>query len=134
VKTAERIALLYGLSIAGAAAISYYRGRRGSDLLVDAALHGGVVGTGVNVIGFLVADKPAAAPVPVARSNGGGGGGLLSSVLAIGNAARSVGKLSKQGQKLLSQMPDELYSDFKRNGVKVAAIPENPNMVNQDAT
>jgi hypothetical protein len=31
-------------------------------------------------------------------------------------------------------MPDELYSDFKRNGVKVAAIPENPNMVNQDAT
>ena len=98
-KTGERIALLYGLSIAGAAAVSYYRGRRGRDMVTDTLLHGAVVGTGVNVVGFLVADKKPAAPAPVARSNGGGG--LLSGLFALGNTAKALGRLSHQGQQLL---------------------------------
>ena len=49
---AGHVAAIYGVSVLGAAAVSYFRGRQGTDILFDAALHGAVVGTGLTIIGY----------------------------------------------------------------------------------
>jgi hypothetical protein len=62
-KTAHRIALIYGVSLLGAAGISYFRQRRGKELLVDTLIHGLVAGTALNVVGFLVLNTGERIPV-----------------------------------------------------------------------
>lgn len=62
-KTAHRIALIYGVSLLGAAGVSYFRQRRGKDLLVDTLIHGLVAGTALNVVGFLVLNTGERIPV-----------------------------------------------------------------------
>lgn len=53
----EQAALIYGASLIGAAALSYWRGERDpADLLRDALIHGGIVGTGLTVIFVLHED------------------------------------------------------------------------------
>lgn len=119
-KTTERVALIYGLSVLGAGAVSLYRGRSGSELFVDAAMHGVVAGTALNVGVWLAGESGLSLP-------------SLPSVAQLNDGLEGVGKLSSEGKKLLSQLDtDTLYASMKSNGVKIAPVPENPSIVNQD--
>lgn len=113
-KTSDRIALIYGISLAGAGALSFTRGRRGQDLIVDTVFHGAVVGTGVNVV--------------VWRYMGD------ETSLALNNdGVKGMGAMPQKAIKLLENVNvDSLYADMKENGVTVAPIPANPSMVVQD--
>ncbi len=118
-KTSNRIALLYGISLAGAGAVSFYRGRRGQELMLDTALHGAVAGTALNVVGWLVMESGDTAPI-LARANEG---------------VKGMGKMSKKAIALLNSLDtDALYAALKENGVKIADVPANPSIVTQDAT
>lgn len=44
-----------------------------------------------------------------------------------------MGHTPKAAIELLSHVNPDLYDDFKSNGVKIAAVPANPSIVNQDA-
>lgn len=117
-KPAERIAIIYGVSVAAAAAVSFARGRRGADLLMDTALHGAIAGTAFNVVGWLVLESGVKVPLLAARSN---------------PKDHGVGKLGEEGKKLLARLnTDDLYAESKEDGVKIAAIPEDPSVVKQD--
>lgn len=113
-KASDRIALIYGLSLAGAGAVSYFRGRRGQDLVVDTVFHGAIVGTGINVVVWHYAGDEAA--------------------LALNNeGVKGMGNMPAKAIKLLEDVNvDRVYADLKENGVKVAPVPENPSMVIQD--
>ena len=88
------------------------------DLVKDTACYGLAGGTAANVITYVAMPKST-----TALSNGFG---LLGT---IANA----GKLSAKGAKLLSNLDtDTLYANMKKDGVKVAPIPANPSIVNQD--
>ena len=56
----------------------------------------------------------------------------LPSPFALLNRATDMGKMGKAAVTLLSQVDETMYTDFKKNGVKVGPIPKNPSMVNQD--
>lgn len=118
-KTSDRVALVYALSLFGAGAVSYYRGRRGVDLVIDTGLHGVVAGTGLNVVVFLA-------------------GEALPSVEVLSNpheGPTGMGNIPAQAVSLLSQVDVErLYQGLKENGVKIAPVPDNPSVVMQDAT
>ena len=117
-KTAEKIALAYGVSVLGAAAISYWRGRQSTEILTDAILHGGVAGTALTVVGFLMTESGESLPV-----------------LAMPNSeeAVGVGKLAEEGVKILASMnAGDVLAFMKKNGVKIDQVPENPSMINQD--
>jgi len=116
-KTSERVAIIYGLSAIGAGAFSYYRGRRGKELLIDTGLHGLVAGTALNVVGFLVLESGDKVPV-----------------FAQLNSAKDLGKLTLEGKDLLAKLnSSEIFKDFKANGVKIAEVPEKPSLIKQDA-
>lgn len=119
-KHSERIAILYGLSVLGAGAVSYYQGRRGADMAIDAALYGALAGTGINVVWWLSAEGiPQFAQIETAKPNEGPSG---------------MGKLSGDAVKLLSQVDAaKLYQNLKENGVKIAPVPDNPSIVTPDA-
>jgi len=118
-KTSNRIALLYGLSLAGAGAVSFYRGRRGQELMLDTALHGAVAGTAFNVVGWLLLESGDEAPI-LAQANAG---------------VKGMGKMSKQAIALLNNLDtDSLYEALKENGVKIADVPANPSIITQDMT
>lgn len=121
-KTAERIAIIYGASVLAAASLSWWRGRRGSELVTDIALHGGLAGTGLNVIAWLILEDGTTAPVfEMAQQN-------VSERLSEG-----MGKLTAKGLATLSQLDvDSLYQDMKKNGVRVAPVPANPSIIHQD--
>ena len=120
-KSSTRTALIMGASVLGAGAVSYFRGRRGAQLLFDTALHGAAVGTGLSVVARLV--LPDGQTVPV---------------LALPNSHEGVqgmGKLGAEGIKLLSSLNvDKLYSDMDKGGVVVGPIPENDSIVIQAET
>ncbi len=123
-KASERIVLVYVAAVAASAGVSYYRGRRGNELVLDAALGGAIGGTALNLA--------AQAFVPVE----GEGVTILNpllSGLSILNRAGGMGKMGQRAVDLLSHIDDTLYDDFKANGVKVGPIPSNPSMVQQDA-
>lgn len=116
-KTAEKIALAYGLSVAGAAAFSYWRGKATSEILTDALMHGAVAGTALTVVGWLVTESGASVPI-LASTNSEDAG---------------VGKLTQQGVELLSRINgSDIFRYLKENGVKIDVVPENPSMINQD--
>jgi hypothetical protein len=114
----EQMALIYGLSIAGAAVVSYRRGRRGfGEVGTDAAVHGGIVGTGVNVVMYLHEDFKA-----------------KTSAVAIENQGQkdcsTYGKLASKGVGLLSAInPDVLYKAAKLTGLSIGPEGDNPNIV-----
>lgn len=118
-KTAEKVALAYGVSVLGAAAISYWRGRQTTEIMTDALLHGAVAGTALTVAGWLLTESGETVPL-----------------IALQNTDESVGvgKLAAKGVELLSKVNGaDLFSYLKENGVKIDAVPENPSMINQDA-
>jgi hypothetical protein len=111
---AEQAGLILGASMAGAAAVSYIRGRRGlAEIGMDAVVHGGLVGVGLNVVVYLSEDVQgaggtAAAPVLAARTNSGQ------------EACPPMGKLAGQGLNLLASLnPDTLYAAAKLAGVSI---------------
>lgn len=122
-KASERITLLYALGIVGAAGVSYYRGRRGQQLVAETAIHGVVAGTALNVANWLLIEE--ASPLALANP-------LPNPFAALTNA-KDMGRMGKKAIELLSEVDDNLFKDFKGNGVKVGEIPSNPSMVNQDA-
>jgi hypothetical protein len=129
-KTQERVALLFGLSFLGMGGMSYMRGRRGVDLLTDTALYGLAVGTAVNGAWWMAEWTSASA---VTESNPGFLSGFLSSAVMNG-AHGGMGALSSQAVKMLSQVnSNDLYSSMKAHGVKVAPVPDDPNVVTQDS-
>lgn len=121
-KTHERILLLYSVGFVGAAGLAFYRGRQGQDLINDVLVQGAVAGTALNVASWLAfdsaTDEGLALPNPV---------GIL-------NTSRELGRMSKAAVDFLSQVDDNLFADFKENGIKLAAVPANPSIVNQDAS
>lgn len=122
---ADRTALVYGGAVLGAAAVSYFRGKR--DLLeigTDAVLYGALIGTGVNVVlwlqdGQLVAE-------------------IQQPMLALSNPevdtctekSLPYGKLAEKGLELLSNIDQKvLYKVMKAGGVAIGIAPEDPNVV-----
>lgn len=120
VKPAERIALIYGLSLAGAGAISYARGRSGQQIATDAVIHGLVAGTGFNVVAWLYTE--------------------YSGESALGNGFHPIEGAGNLGQKavaLLNAIADKAESDgifdpLHEEGVKVAPVPDDPTIVAQE--
>jgi hypothetical protein len=76
----------------------------------DVFLYGAVGGTGLNVVYWLASQQ-----------------GIIA------NPHSHMGTLSKEAVNYLAQInTDQLYSHFKEDGVKLAFVPSNPNMVVQD--
>jgi len=114
VKPAERIALIYGISLVSAGAYAYYQGQRGEDLLRDTAVHGLVLGTGLTLADWLVLAPPIAYANP---------------------SAKNMGTMSEEAIQLLQKLDvDTLYQDHKEGGVTVAPLPKNPSLILQDET
>ena len=127
-KPAERIPLIFGVAILGAGAFSFYRGRRGTELLTETALHGLSLGTGLNVVAWLASEGEVSEIYSEAETPS-----YEAPLLALKNTAEGMGKLSSQAVALLSELDTgTLYAAMKRNGVKVAPVPENPSIVVQD--
>lgn len=122
-KATDRVVMLYTLSLVGAAGVSYYRGRRGLQLLSDTMYHGVAVGTVVNIGGYIFAN-------PTARTAVTNGAGLGFNLLSNG---KRMGNMSKKAVKYLEQVNPDLFKPFKANGIKVDEIPKNPKIINQDA-
>lgn len=121
-KTSHYIGLCYVVSIGAAGGVAYLRGKRGLELVTDAALYGGALGTTTAVIGYL-SRRPNQA---VAKPN------FTLNPLKVATS-NAMGKLSKGGFKLLANLDtDRLYANMKANGVKVAPLPDNPSIVVQD--
>lgn len=116
----KRIALIYGVSMLGAAGVAYLRGRTHvTDMLTDAILHGVVAGTVFNVVGYFTLSDGTTVPL-LAQTNAG---------------VKGLGKLGAEGVKVLSGINvDELYSAMKNSGVTVGPVPDNPSVVVQDET
>lgn len=114
----ERAGLVYTTALLGAGAVAYIRGKRGyREIATDAALHGLVVGTGVNVV-FLMNDSTRATQ-------------MLTAAQAMPNEGQKkcseFGKVTKQGLALLSQIdPVRLYRAAKIGPVKISESPKNP--------
>ena len=112
---AEKMALIYGVSIAGAAGVSYYRGRRGFDEIgQDAVLHGVLVGTGANVMMWLSEE----------------GSGQLQQ-RAMPNAGQAscnpMGHLGATAIKALSSInPESLYKAAKIGGIQIGPEGDDP--------
>jgi len=117
-KNAERIALIYGLSVAGAAFLSYRRGRRGLvEVGTEAAIHGGLVGTGLNVVIFLHEDSSEKKPVQALPNSGQ-------------EKCSPMGKLAADGINILSAInPEVLYKAAKLSGITIGPEGEDPNKV-----
>ena len=114
-KYSYRIALIYAVSLASAGAYAYYRGQRGNDLFRDTAVHGIVLGTGLSFAEW-----------------------VLDANIAFANPSEGVkamGTMSEGAVKLLQKLDvDTLYKPHKGNGVKIAPVPENSSLINQDET
>jgi hypothetical protein len=118
VNATTKTALIFGTSVLGAAAFSYWRGRRGFEIVKDAAVHGSIVGTGLFLVSWLVLPSGEVVPL-LAQPNHG--------------AVKGLGNLGAEGQKLLASVnADRLYADMKAPGVKVAPVPDNPSIIVQD--
>jgi hypothetical protein len=110
-------ATVLGFSLA---ALLYATSKNPNKTIGRAALHGVGFALSLNLIGWLIARDGRQIPLlAVAQSNG--------------DDYDSMGKLSKAAVSVLSQIDaDRLYKPMKKNGLKVAPIPENPSVVNQD--
>jgi len=116
----EKMALVYGLSVAGAAAVSYSRGRRGfAEIGQEAVLHGVLVGTGVNVVVWL-SDESKQQQVPVAAALPNAGQ----------DSCKHKGNLGVAAITALSQInPEVLYKAAKIGGISIGPETDNPHDV-----
>lgn len=156
-KTGNRIAMIYGVSVLGAAGVSYFlKQRRGQELFMDTLINGAIAGTALNVVGFLLIDG---VKVPVVSSAPPPSSALLNgddevAELELGddygdeevesepvasaktNSAKPTGDMGKTPKKavdILAQLnTGKLYSAMKENGVKIGLVPENPSIVTQE--
>lgn len=146
-KTGNRIAMIYGVSVLGAAGVSYFmHKRRGQELMLDTLINGAIAGTALNVVGFLMIDG---VKVPVLSSGPPPSSALLNGdveedaygmesdeVEAKTNSAKPTGDMGKTPKKavdLLAKLnTGRLYADLRENGVKISSVPENPSIVAQD--
>lgn len=111
-----RIPLATALGFGIAGALYYYNRRPDKSIGMNFVLPGATIALGLNVIGWLMTDM-GVFPV-IARGNGDYEG---------------MGNLSRDAVSFLSQInPEELYSNFKKHGLKIAPIPDNPSIVTQD--
>lgn len=112
----KKAGLVYAASAGVAAGVAYLRGRRGTDLLRDTAVHGFVAGTGLVATGYALDLVKVEVP-------------LLSNP----SEHLSMGNMPKKAVALLSQVnPASLFAPMKRAGVKVAPVPEDPAVIMQD--
>jgi len=112
----KKAGMIYGAAAATSAAVAYFRGRRGTDLVRDAAVHGFVAGTGLVAAGYALDLVGVTVPV-------------------LSNPSEHIGMGAMPGKAvaLLSQInPDDLFKPMKNGGVKVAPTPEDPSIILQD--
>lgn len=112
----KKAGMIYGVSAATSAAISYFRGRRGMDIAKDAAVHGFVAGTGLVAVGYALDVVGVAMPV-------------------LSNPSEHVGmgNMPKKAVAMLTQInPEHLFAPMKKSGVKVAPVPKDPSIILQD--
>ena len=115
--TLRKTAWIFAGSFAGAAAVAYWRGRRGQEMANDVVKHGLVVGAGVSA--SLWALDLAGVVVPVLENPS--------------KAVHNMGSMPKQAVELLSNInPEQLYAAMRNGGVKIAPVPNDPSMVSQD--
>lgn len=128
-KTHDRVVLIYILSVVGAGAFAFWRGKRGKELYVDMALHGAVVGTAANVVAWLASESTADRPVAVPVGNNPG---FFGGIMSLANGASSMAKMSGQAKQLMDNIDiDRLYAPFSGGGVEVGPVPANEYTVNQ---
>lgn len=106
----QQVAAIYGGSVLATVAASFIRGNRGWALLRDGAVHGGIIGTGINALVWLQEKGH----LPLARANG---------------RCDGMGRLSEKGVHLLEEIPDSLIEDMDEEGLIVGEIPENDHAV-----
>jgi hypothetical protein len=113
--SADRIAIIYAASVVGALGLSWHKGtREPQDLIKDALIHGGMIGTGFSVIAWLADDAQ------VALNNRGHGK----------KDCKPTGNISSKGIGLLSAInPDILYKTAKLAGLEIGPAPTDPNIV-----
>lgn len=110
------IGLIYGMSFAGVATFLYFTGKRGTELWKQSVVCTALSGTGIVVLGIV-------------------GENYKPGTLATPNEATGLGKLTKKGVAVIEAIDTQtLYADMNSKGVKVAPVPDNPNMVRQDAS
>jgi hypothetical protein len=120
-KPLDHAALIYLGSALGAAGLSYYKGERDfRQIGKDALIHGGVLGTGLNVVLWLA-------------DNHGPAQGALQTI-AVPNVGdqRSLGSLAKDAVEILQKInPDVLYKAAQLGGgVFVAPEADDPYRIN----
>lgn len=133
-KPMDRIALLYAASFLGMGAVGYARGRRGMELFTDATIYGLTAGTAINGAVWLMG------PAEEAPRTAGGGYAEhptgLRELFALANSASMAsgnGNLPEKAVKMLSNLDEKsLYRAMKSSGVKIAPVPDNPSIVEQD--
>jgi hypothetical protein len=127
-KKAERVALVYGVSLIGMGAVAYARGRRGMDLVTDGFLYGLVAGTAVNGAWFVASGEASSAVASIPNPFDG-----LPGLGAMFMGENPMGTLPRQAVNLLAAInQDELYAPKKAAGVTVGPVSGDPHMVNQD--
>jgi hypothetical protein len=126
-KPVDRIAVVYGVSALGAAAVSYLRGRRGGTLFADAALHGAIVGTGINAY-FYLAEENDEIEDALGRPN------PVSSFASDEDRAMKTPQLSHEAITLLGKIDRKVLTPVKQAGVTIGPLPENPSVIVQDPT
>ena len=121
---AEKLALIFGASVGGAALVSYLRGHREPMAIAkDAAVHGAIVGTGLTVAYWVYSESDAVRGR--AQPNG-------IPLLSRQSSATKLpyGRMTAEGINLLSNLDtDKLYSKMNGKGVKVLEEPPDPHVV-----
>lgn len=112
---AGHVAAIYGVSVLGAAAVSYMRGRQGTEILFDAALHGALVGTGLAIVGYFVLPDGEVVPV-VARPNFFGS--------AKKNVTDGMGTINPKGVQILELVDSSMFQDTNKNGMTIISSPD----------
>lgn len=131
-KTEDRMALIYGMSLVGAAGVSYWRGRRGGDLFADTVLHGAIVGTGINLTAYFVLEDSVGEGLlsnPVEEPGWLGGFRLTRQK---GRKGDKFGSLSDRAVKIIGEVTPSVLSDFRADGVTIAPVPADASVVVQE--
>ncbi len=115
---------LTGFGIAGL--YFYFRNKPNKTIGMDLVLPGVVMAVGLNLIGWLATEQ---GWIPVYGQDED-----LSGAEAKSNGNDGMGRLSKKAVNFLSHIKEkDLYSPYKKGGLKVAPVPDDPSVVTQDA-
>lgn len=113
----------YGIGLAGAAALNWWLGKRGKDLVVDTALYGAVIGTGITVVSHLGGEDDLAGLGALMNSMG------VSPVSTITGANEGMGSLSRKAVAYLAHLNPDLLSDYQDKSLKIGEVPPDPNVI-----